>query len=162
MSFILLAAIYALFIPDGLVLYGPRPNADDVRDRMVFLRPGMSSKRVESILGLRDDQMLLIGSSMSMSMRDDKYEIEPGYILTLFYTSGDGPSFEWQLTKAKLTSNDVNIATIPGNAFDLRPFNRLRRLCRPAFERALVLLPQATEKISLLRQQGAYELLTSP
>lgn len=160
MGLVLLAAIYALFIPEGSARFGHRPNADDVRYRMCFLRPEMSSEKAESILGLHNDQMLVFGGTMIM--QHGEYQIEPDCILTLFFTSKDGPGFYWQLKEAELIRNGVIVARVPSKTLDFPFFNRLRRLGRPAFERALALLPGAKEKISLLDQHDACSLLSAP
>ncbi len=97
-----------------------------------------------------------------MITRHARYQIEPACILTLFFTSQDRPGFYWQLKEAELTRNGVTVASVPSKTLDFPFFNRLRRLGRPAFERALVLLPEAKEKISLSDQHDACSLLSAP
>lgn len=145
MSWIPLIMVYGmLFSPTG-ELYVPTAA---VRDRMSLLREGMTLKQVEAILNLRDDQILLIATSLG-SLRCE-YKIGPEEILWLFYVSSDQPNqakANWVLKSAELELNRGVIASLPYRVPDmLDPGGSICRHFRPPFERALALYAESAAK----------------
>jgi hypothetical protein len=138
MSWFPLALLYGmLFSPTGELYVPATPRV--VRDRMCLLREGMSPKRVESILELRKDQILVIGQS-SFS-RHCEYQIGPECRLWLVYDSSDLPDESyWALASAELKTNGPVLENLPNQVLvTLGLGGSIRRHFRPPFERALTL-----------------------